>query len=221
LKQFLRFQANGSAVLLWIIIFLSMRIDLSVLKNFEGEKIFSLIAFFVFFAIPVSVIVHQISVTMFNPYRRTRFPFFYITRDLCDVAESRYKTDKNAVFKAVKFSCYLRSIRFNNDAYLCLEYLSEELSNRISYYYVRIESGLLAPVLSFLIYSFIISMSKSLSSSAIFHEDTYNFSCVGLLAFFVIYVFIMLQPIPRLLHEMNAIENLMLDAMDQFEDAKF
>jgi len=73
MKQFLRFQISGLTCLLWVILFLMPYIDFSKLFAGEGVKAAVALVGSVALGLPLGTIIHQISISIFSPFRKRRF----------------------------------------------------------------------------------------------------------------------------------------------------
>lgn len=126
LKQFLRYQVSGTIFLLWLVVFhygkdaasleclfLEIANHISIIQSLAG----------VLYALPIGVLIHQISVNIKNWVVAVPFKEFDDCPDL-------------GLFENQDDTC---------------KYCREKISNLNSFYYVRMDNGLLAPLFAWLI----------------------------------------------------------------------
>ncbi len=133
MKQFLRYQISGSVFYIWVLIFYYGRWapDIEVMylfihKDIDVSK--PVIGFFS--AMPIGVLIHQVSVTLKNQF------FGKFIKGLSDFpSESEIKSLKTT-----------DSVEF-------VKYVFERISNLNSFYYVRVDNGLLSPLMAYVFIS--------------------------------------------------------------------
>jgi len=129
LKQLLRYQISGTIFLLWLIVFYfgikESNFD-SLIKSifYNLDSIKTLTGFIS--ALPIGVIIHQISVLIKN------FIVAYFWEEFDD------KPNKEILLNLCN------KFEFN-------KYILDRISNLNSFYYVRIDNGLISPLLSWII----------------------------------------------------------------------
>lgn len=160
-KRFFRLEISGYICLLYTLLF---TVCLFVLFGQESRLSELDPGFWYkgpFAAIPIALvlgfIIHQISIRVFNPFCEYRT--FYGERTVLRALKARAKADgltiggadMNGIFDALAGLPSRRNVGYT-------EYLRSEISRRYSFYYARLDAGLLAPVLglvlSFFIYAF-------------------------------------------------------------------
>ena len=213
MKQFLRFQISGLTCMFWVILFLLPYLDVGKLIEIgEGKAITALIGL-VTLALPLGTIIHQISITVFSPFRDRRFcNRRSVLNDLKQLATSLEVTNKDR-----KNQCLLvlhQGIRISwkdsdVEKDLDVEYLREEVSNRYSYYYVRIDNGLLAPVFAVLIFCLLKHYLQSSHKELFLLDPTLAIWVIPVAA--TVICLLVLLYIPALLKEVDDLERLLLE----------
>jgi len=131
MKQFLRYQISGMIFVLWIVIFYysgksnNVQEFIQCLEESNFLKSEALIAFVT--ALPIGVIIHQLSVSIKN----------HIIARMCE--------ELNDFPKEYKIK------QLNNENVEDIKYILEKISNLNSFYYVRFDNGFLAPFLAFIV----------------------------------------------------------------------
>jgi hypothetical protein len=142
MKQFLRYQISGITFLIWLYIFRYGVNEWNILSSIEMiEKNLILTkqsaTVNVIIAIPIGVIIHQMSVFIKNKIVARCW------KEFDDFPSSDLK----------------RNINNNKDV---TEYCLERISNLNSFYYLRVDNGFLAPFLALLIIMFSTSELKGI-----------------------------------------------------------
>jgi hypothetical protein len=159
MTRFLRFEIGGASALLWMLLFLSPYLNIPVLIEVDAMKLFAVIFGSITLSIPLGNYIHQLSDTIFNPFARRRLFLWpravvlYIEKELGPKTQFRDKLYQ-AVLVFSKAQGRKSKVANVDGARLTLdvsvdfaaETLREEISNRYSYYYARIENGAIAPV---------------------------------------------------------------------------
>jgi len=130
LKQFLRYQISGTVFLLWFIVFYygGRAEDINELVAYihkDLENINSIIG--VFAALPIGVIIHQLSVLLKN---------------LIGVCIKSFSDFPN-----------IDDIKNLDNKRIKVDYILERISNLNSFYYVRFDNGILSPLLAWWVVS--------------------------------------------------------------------
>lgn len=158
MTRFLRFDVSGASALLWMLLFLSPLLNIDAMSQVDATKLLAVIFGSITVSIPLGNYVHQFSDTIFNPFARWRLFFWqravitYIEGELGPT--SRFN---DMLFQAVLVFCkaYDRTSKSTKGALsrgqeasvnFKVEIIREEISNRYSYYYARIENGVVAPI---------------------------------------------------------------------------
>jgi len=144
MKQFLRYQVSGMTFIFWIILFhygsyttnLPEILEL-LTKSFSNKMLLkSLIG--LFSAMPIGVMIHQVSVMCKN------WCVSYLIREFNDYPRRDMILSKSDV----------------------KDYIIERISNLNSYYYVRVDNGIMAPLFAYIIVEYV--MSESINGIWIF-----------------------------------------------------
>jgi len=138
MKQFLRYQISGMVFILWLLIFYYSGENNSknFIKAISDSILFTNKVFYTFIsALPIGVILHQISVNIKNHI------FTKICPELDDWPKQIY------IEKLIK--------REEVDIQEYIKYILDRISNLNSFYYVRFDNGFLAPFLAFVIIAFL------------------------------------------------------------------
>jgi len=139
MKQFLRYQISGMVFIAWLLIFyysgISENFDFFLNKIIDG--VFFKNRFFYGFivALPIGVIIHQISVNIKNHIGAK------LCKELDDFPQKRY------IKKLIKAKNKNKEI----DKVEYTKYIFDKISNLNSFYYVRFDNGFLAPFLAFIL----------------------------------------------------------------------
>lgn len=130
MKQFLRYQISGTTFIIWIIIFYYGSISentVTMLSNISDNSLTVPLSG-VITALPIGVLIHQLSVFLKNIVFST-------------LLDMKYLSDDPSTFD---FSGLASSRRDY------IKYILERISNLNSFYYVRVDNALLAPILALL-----------------------------------------------------------------------
>ena len=128
MRQFLRYQISGMVFIFWLIIFYfgtstSEPIKLiELLKNNHSSNIGIKSIIGLFSALPIGVVIHQISVEIKN---------WFVGQFISEFNDFPNKDRINSTSKMK-------------------DYILERISNLNSFYYVRFDNGILAPLLAYL-----------------------------------------------------------------------
>src|SRR6185437_12730295 len=151
MTRFLRFEIGGASTLLWMLLFLAPDLNIAELAKVDATKLFSAVFGSVVLSIPLGNYIHQVSDTLFNPFRARRLLFWprAVVQEIASSLGASATQFSDATFQAIlvfskatlrtrKLGGVERNLELKFDA----EILREEISNRYSYYYARIENGL-------------------------------------------------------------------------------
>jgi hypothetical protein len=208
--KFLRFEIGGVSALLWGLLFLAPYLNIDAVTKVDSAKTFALILGSVTLSIPLGNYIHQFSDAIFNPFGRRRLLFWrraviqYLEEELGESIKEFHDRSFQAVLVFSKASDVVtkKSGKTKEDSItIKAEILREEISNRYSYYYARLENGLVAPVVGFAI-AFLIRM--------LFAGTNYltgpSFPVGWLIVPAVIVGLAMLWRIPQLFRELDDLE---------------
>lgn len=128
MKQFLRYQISGTTFIIWVIIFYygSISENTITMLNTIADNNLTVPLSGVITALPIGVLIHQLSVLLKNLV----FSIFF---------DIEYLSDDPSTFN---FS----GLASNEKDYV--KYILERISNLNSFYYVRVDNALLAPILA-------------------------------------------------------------------------
>jgi hypothetical protein len=195
---------------MWMLLFLSPYLAVKQLLTIDATKFFALAIGSLTLSLPIGYYVHQVADTVFNPFARHRLLFwrrsavFHLKAQLGTTAASYRDPTYQA---ALVFSKVYETSRTWDDqpkfeARIKPELIREEISNRYSYYYARIENGILAPTLGWLL---------SLLTRQLFWSTPYvlvrpTFSPWWLILPACVVGLLLLCRIPRLFDELDDLE---------------
>lgn len=184
-----------------------------MLSAVKVEKMIIALVGSVALALPLGTIIHQISISLLSPFRKIRF--FNIRKVLDDLEGLKNSLDINnsdkknqnilVFYQGTKIS-WKKSNNIEKD--LDVEYIRKEISNRYSYYYVRIDNGIMAPIFG---YGVFLLLHYCLNKTGIkLFLDTpllCKYTMPGIAVFFCI---LMVMYVPALLREVDDIERFLL-----------
>lgn len=177
--------------------------------------VFSSIIGSVALALPIGTIIHEISITILSPFRKYRF--FNIRRSIEYLKAIKHKyINNNADHKYQNVMVTLKAIKRkigekNSSITIDTEYIRDEIENRYSYYYARVDNGLFAPLFGgTLSYIFRIYLVKVAGQPRPVSCD-YLILVIILCA---VIAFLMLSYVPALLKEVDDLERQLV----QFND---
>jgi len=129
MKQFLRYQISGSVFILWTVVFFYGKCanDIDGLIQLLGSTFsnIKIVAGLVALALPIGILIHQLSVVIKN------WMIGIIFKELRDSPDKEIIIQLDSKEKST-------------------EYCLERISNLNSFYYVRFDNGLLSPLLAWL-----------------------------------------------------------------------
>jgi hypothetical protein len=213
MKQFLRFQISGLTCIFWTLLFFLPYIDWSKLSAVKAEKIIIALVGSVALALPLGTIIHQVSISLLSPFRKIRF--LNRRRVLDDLSGlnnslSSINTDpenKNLlVFSQGMKISWSQSNDIRKE--LDVEYIRQEISNRYSYYYVRIDNGLMAPICGFGLFLLLSNCLHKAGATALLDTPLLCNFTMPIIA--VIFCVLMVMYVPELLTEVDHLERLLL-----------
>ena len=164
MTRFLRFEIGGASALLWMLFFLTPYINIGPLIQIDAVKLFAVVFGSITLSIPLGNYLHQFTDSILNPFARRRLLFW--PRAVISHVDALLQHDgdwyRDKTFQAIlvfskahsrtKKISVVRGSKSNsgstqeNDSELNIEILREEISNRYSYYYARVENALVAPI---------------------------------------------------------------------------
>ena len=217
--KFLRFELSGISTLLWIILFLCPFIDYQILFEIKASGLITALLGSIFISLPLGNYIHQMTDSIFNPYLRKRARLF--DRKSIEHVEKMFKkeislsADKTYQALLLLSQSISQSIKksdsSNNEiaieADVDIAFMRENVRNRYSYYYARLENGLFAPIIGGVIASLVHHVTEDLEF--IRCEPVVSL-CYLLLASIVVCIG-MLWRIPQIFRELDDIEILLID----------
>lgn len=152
MTRFLRFEVGGGSALIWMLLFLAPYFNIPALIQIDATKLFAIIFSSITLSIPLGNYIHQFTDAVFNPFARRRlilWPRAVVRYIQSEVQPAQFR---DALFQAVLVFSKAQS-RSRSGADLSrnvmidfsAQTIREEIANRYSYYYARIENGLVAP----------------------------------------------------------------------------
>lgn len=212
MKQFLRFQISGLTCIVWLVLFLLPCIDITkILNDGETKAIVALVGS-VALGLPLGTVIHQISITLFSPFRKKRLGGLRtVLEKTSQIAISLgiQNTDaKNQSILVLKQGTKISNGSDKIKKEIDIEYIRQEISNRYSYYYVRMDNGLIAPCLAYIVFLFTLLYLSLGKTTILLSTPILPFWCIPFVAY--IFCFMMLWYIPELLKETDDLENIVL-----------
>ena len=217
--KFLRFELSGISTLLWIILFLCPFIDYQILFEIKASGLITALLGSIFISLPLGNYIHQMTDSIFNPYLRKRARLF--NRKSLEHVEEVFKEEisrcADNTFQALLLISQSISQSIKNDASINngiaieadidIEFMRENIRNRYSYYYARLENGLFAPVIGGVIASLIYNITQDLE----FIRSEPVVSLFYLILASIIVCVGMLWRIPQIFRELDDIEILLIE----------
>lgn len=151
MKKFLRFEISGYVALLYGFIFCFAFSDLTQLvdcfSSQTGANIlnYSITGFIL--AGPIGFIMHQIDISIFCPFKECRW-YMKSCRLVVPYIKSKLNSEQSLLLNDKKYQPIMELALSHNEN----RHIDEEISNRYSYYYARMEAGLFSPVFGALFY---------------------------------------------------------------------
>jgi hypothetical protein len=216
MTKFLRFEIGGASALLWMILFLIPRLNIGALIQVDAVKLFAVIFGSITLSIPLGNYIHQFTDAVFNPFKKTRlllWPRAVIVYINSEIGRDASLFRDNTLQAVLVFSkAHSRSRKTMNEMTdavtrettidLRVEIIREEIANRYSYYYARLENGAVAPVLGAL---FSILVVRIFEATAYIRE-TPAFSPLWIVLGAVLGGLPILWRIPKLFRELDDLE---------------
>lgn len=219
--KFLRFEIGGVSTFIWIVIFSSPYISVPKIFALDtGDLVAGAVGAIAIF-LPLGNYIHQIVDSIANPFLKKRAHLF--PRRSLEFIESRL-AEKNANFHDKTYQSLIvfseaieqswkvsqpeadasspRLDEFTIDA----QTVRENITNRYSYYYARIESGLFAPLFGFLISILVLSPLQKIN--LFLSEPQFNEWYTYIAA--VVVAAGMLWRIPQLFKELDDLEIMLV-----------
>jgi hypothetical protein len=212
MKQFLRFQISGLTCLLWVLLFLLPYIDFSKLLGVEGMKAAVALLGSVALGLPLGTIIHQISISILSPFRKFRF---FNKRKILDDLRQRAellkiinRDTKNQALLVLQQATRLSWEEGDLKKELNIDYVGEEISNRYSYYYVRIDNGVIAPLFALIASKLLYNYLSFLKAPILLAKPIF---CPYVMPFIALVICVLMTMyIPELLREVDDLERLIL-----------
>ena len=217
--KFLRFEIGGITTLFWLCVFLAPHINFSVAPDINVENFFALFLGSIVLALPLGNYIHQITDSIFSPFAIKRAGF--IERKSLKYAKLEFESEiyglsdqtYQVLFllaESLDGSYAYRSSKRDSLVYGDVDKLNDfdvsfyrdNIQNRYSYYYARIENGLVAPIIA-LVAALFILMLPTLSPYFL-EEPHLSATAIALLAIPIFMA--MLWRIPQLFRELDDIE---------------
>ena len=206
LKRFLRFEISGYVAILYSLVFCAVFMDIQALcdlKLLTNARIIDYSVTGFILAAPLGFLMHQIDISIFSPFKKHRL--FYnkerkvIKRIHDNIEKQRYEYEDD------KCQAYLEEALGNKGA----EHIDNEISNRYSYYYARVEAGLFSPLFGFVLFLFYYSLINSICPECIL-----KFSILSVVATILIIIIsiAVLSYIPTLFREIDDLVCLAIEA---------
>ena len=217
--KFLRFELGGISALLWIVLFLCPFIDYQKLFEIKASGLIAALVGSIVISLPLGNYIHQITDSIFNPYLRKRSRLFnrksiehvekVFNKEISQSADKTYQALfllSQSISRSIK-----KSDSTNNgiamEADVDIAFLRENVRNRYSYYYARLENGLFAPIIGGGIASLIYNVTENLEF--IRYEPVVSLFYLVLAS--IVVCIGMLWRIPQLFDELDDIEILLID----------
>ena len=217
--KFLRFELSGVSALLWIVFFLCPYIDFQKLFAIKASGLITTLLGSLVISLPLGNYIHQITDSAFSPYLRKRARLF--DRKSIEHVEKVFKEEishcADNTFQALLLVSQSISRSIKNDAStnngiaieadVDIAFMRENIRNRYSYYYARLENGLFAPVIGGVIASLIYNITQDLE----FIRSEPVVSLFYLVLASIIVCVGMLWRIPQIFRELDDIEILLIE----------
>jgi len=219
MKQFLRFQISGLSAVFWTIMFSFPYVNWEAVEGADAQFLTFVGVALIALALPLGTIIHQISITIASPFRQYRF--LNKRKVLTDLEKMRASLEFDSSDKKNQFALvFAQSWRGNgkNQVEKCpdldIEHIRAEISNRYSYYYVRIDNGLFAPIVGY----GISEVLRSAGSSLLAPDPAFCPAIVTLGA--VSFAGLMTAYIPAIFREVDDIERFLVRVLQKrYQDA--
>ena len=217
--KFLRFELGGISALLWLVLFLCPFVDYQKLFEIKVSGLITTLIGLIVISLPLGNYIHQITDSIFNPYLRKRARLF--DRRSIEHVEEVFKEEisrcADNTFQALLLISQSISRSIKNDdsinngiaieADIDIEFMRENIRNRYSYYYARLENGLFAPIIGGVIASLIYNITQDLE---FIRSEPVVSLCYLILAPIIVCVG-MLWRIPQIFRELDDIEILLIE----------
>ncbi|WP_291302581.1 hypothetical protein [Desulfovibrio sp. MES5] len=203
MKQFLRFQIVGMTFFFWMALFLIPYFNNVSLtqENGKGFDTFFALLTSVGLSSPIGILLHQISISIASPFRKKRL--FLFKREVTfkdNFSNAKYVLSKSLPMKAV-------------DDYK-IEYIVDEITNRYSYYYVRIDNGFFAPLFGYILSNCTLYLAEKSNWSFLKPDPIFSVCWIIL---FAVLIFISAGfYIPTLFKEINELEIFLYEKYEHY-----
>ncbi|XXJ18515.1 hypothetical protein ACR42D_02990 [Desulfovibrio caledoniensis] len=210
MKQFLRFQISGLTCIFWIFMYYLPCVKWELVSLKGLETVIPVLAVAVTLALPLGTIIHQLSISILSPFRSRRF--VYKRRHSLDELKSFSPlvlpiTNSNNQYKMAIAQSYIIDSSNSGTAKINIQELRSEISARYSYYYVRVDNGLIAPIISLI--AFLISIIMFIERNCPFIVAP-SLPTYIIFAFTFIFMLGMLFYVPTLLNEIDDLERFLI-----------
>lgn len=193
---------------MWTVVYMVPITDFGKLLNVDSIKLIAGAASVAALSLPIGFLIHQTSVTIFNPFYKKRFLGVLKDRAVYEISTSELRISGVQIksSNAAYLSLLSRSLQSKD---LDVEYLREELSNRYSYYYARMEIGIIVPLILWPL-SYLIYMLAEKYSDGIFNTTLRNIEYSNLIFISLFMSTALLLYVPKILSEIDEIEVFLL-----------
>ena len=216
--KFLRFEVCGPSTLLWVILFISPYLNVVEIVQIDATKLVSTIIGSIVVSIPIGNYIHQAADSICNPFRKYRLIFFK-RAVICHLEErldaDREKLSDKTFQRILVFSKAVDRFQGDGDVDKTTfksDVIREEISNRYSYYYTRIENGFFAPVIG----GAIAALTINLGLLTQYFSPAPNFSPWFLVGAAFIAFLMLIWRIPQLFREIDDLEIALVELQKPF-----
>jgi hypothetical protein len=209
--KFLRFEIGGVSAIFWFLLFLGPYCNIDSLTRVDATKVFAVILGSVALSIPLGNYIHQFSDTLFNPFAKRRLLFWpravilYLSQELGSKKKNYSDNSYQAILvfaKSSEIQTKTSGKTKETAVRLKTDLVREEISNRYSYYYARLENGVIAPIVGYGL-AFI---ARTLFAQSIFILPAPAFSPLWLIGVAGVVGFVIVWRIPQLFRELDDLE---------------
>ena len=218
MSKFLRFEIAGPSTLLWVLLFISPYLNIVEIAQIDATKLVSTIIGSIVVSIPLGNYIHQAADSICNPFRRNRLIFFkraviYHLEANLDVEGDNF-SDKTfqRILVFSKAADQSQGINDSDKSTFKSDVIREEISNRYSYYYTRIENGFFTPVIGAVISALIIHLGILTK----YFSPAPNFSPWFLVGAALIAFLMLTWRIPQLFREIDDLEITLVELQKPF-----
>jgi len=221
--KFLRFEIGGLAAILWAGLILSPITNFQSLLSAQFSDLLLGVFGSIVLSLPLGNYVHQIADTFFSPYLATRARFFkrYSSVRAKSLYQEECKFLRDDTYQLlhvlsqsinVSFPSELESNGEPANVTLDIGNMREAVRSRYSYFYARIEGGLVSPIIGLLLSGIVLSFAED--GSGLFAST--NYSVWYIFLFWIFLAIAMLWRIPQLFREIDDLESALLTINRKF-----